>query len=189
MDDFIVKVVEFNNYKNSKTQFKVFTVITEENFEYLKSLKENLAVNGVELDLQRLKIERKPVKYSDEIEAYLKQGKDDNQATRITKLDDKEVYGASCNAGYKFLRVAPNGDVKKCHTEQKGYDMGNIVKRTFKQYSKPMPCRAERCICPAIVLSMNALEGPLKPKRFRIPRPNVKKVIKKVIKNILLNKK
>ena len=50
--------------------------------------------------------------------------------------------GALCDAGRRFVRVDPNGDVFRCSAKTR---LGNLLGRTFVPRSQPAPCDTRYC--------------------------------------------
>lgn len=158
VDEFISKAIEFNNYKNCKTIFRILSVVTEDNWLYLKELKEKLNRHHIALSLQRLRINKQEVKYKKIIEDYLK--KDPlNLAREKQNLYHKNLDQKFCNAGHKSLRILSNGEVKRCYSPQKNFEMGNITNKDFHLLSGPEKCFAKECRCCILISSNNIIVG------------------------------
>jgi len=50
--------------------------------------------------------------------------------------------GMTCDAGYRFFSIAPNGDVHRCGPEER---LGNILDGTFYPRSQSAPCNTSYC--------------------------------------------
>jgi MoaA/NifB/PqqE/SkfB family radical SAM enzyme len=50
--------------------------------------------------------------------------------------------GLTCDAGYRFFSIAPNGDVNRCGPVER---LGNILDGTFYPRSQPAPCNTSYC--------------------------------------------
>lgn len=158
IDDFIDKAVEFNNYKPRKTDFAVTSVISDENFEALKSIKLKLKKHNVKMNLQRCRTSTENVKYENKIEEYLDKNPE-NSAKISETFDGINPYGVLCNAGYKSFRVLKNGEVQRCATNQPElFSLGNIVEGTFTPFTQSMPCMAKDCQCCNTVLANHMIE-------------------------------
>lgn len=158
IDDFIAKAVEFNCFKPSKTDFTVTSVISDENFEALQDIKSKLKKHNIRMNLQRCRTDEHYIKYDSKIEKYLDQNQE-NSAKITDSLDNTNPYGITCAAGHKSYRILKNGDVHRCATEQPDlFFLGNITEDNFKPLIKPMPCLAQKCICPNTVIANHMIE-------------------------------
>lgn len=50
--------------------------------------------------------------------------------------------GLSCDAGRRFVRIDPNGDVFRCSSETR---LGNLLEGTFARRAAPAPCDTKYC--------------------------------------------
>ncbi|MDD3012976.1 MAG: radical SAM protein [Candidatus Gastranaerophilales bacterium] len=156
LDDFIEKADEFNKYKNSKTKFGVLSVLTEENFEILKEIKQRLAERSVNLGFQTYKVNQKEVfEYSDKIKEYFKQ---ENRKVNPHGVLAQSTFGTICYSGYDGFIVLEDGQVMRCYNRsQELFTLGNIIGGNYKLFKKPIPCLAQKCNCP-LFPSLNMLE-------------------------------
>lgn len=158
IDDFIEKTVEFNLYKSRKTDFSVTSVISDESFEILQEVKLKLKKHNIKMNLQRCRTDSEYIKYDNKIEKYLNKNPE-NSAKITDNLDNANPYGIICSAGYKSYRILKNGDVHRCATEQPDlFLLGNITDKTFKPFTQPMPCLAQKCICCNTVMANHMIE-------------------------------
>lgn len=56
--------------------------------------------------------------------------------------------GRMCNAGMKFVRMLPGGDVLRCYHD--ATPMGNLMEGTLRLFDTPKPCPTKCCGCPYI---------------------------------------
>ena len=144
-ENFLNKALEFSKKKDIKTRFKIMSVLTEENFETLKSLRSKLVENGIDFSFQHLKVNGRLYKYSDEINKFLHEK---NLSANQYRIFDKKTYGTICLAGINACIIEENGDVKRCYnSRQEMHHLGNITNGLFKFLRRPIPCLAESCSC------------------------------------------
>lgn len=143
VDVFIEKSIWFNSMKNPHTQFAVTNVMTKENFDKLKQIRNKLEKYGIELLFQILRYKSKYVTYPQEIEEYIKDKLTKNQEL----LRSKSFFGKECYTGNLFFVIDLNGNAYRCYDMMKEGYLGNIVKGTFERYSEPTPCLALKCGC------------------------------------------
>lgn len=99
LDEFIDKAIKFNQYKNQNSKFRVVSVVTEENFETIKYVCKKLNAAKIYFRGQNLKENGIFVKYSEEIEFFMKEMRDKIHLDKINKVN---LYGTVCYTGYNF---------------------------------------------------------------------------------------
>ncbi len=147
LNEFLIKVENFNNYKGS-TNFLVASVLTNENVEELKKVNSFLFERNIKFELQHLRIKNNFVEYNSAAKEFISK-------FPITAIKEKSgTYSNVCLAGCNFMIVYQNGECYRCYSSRfnKVHSLGNINKKNFKLYSKPMPCLNKNCTCPKPIL-------------------------------------
>lgn len=158
IETFIEKTIEFNQYKSSKTDFSVVSVLTNENFEILKEIKERLKKHNIKMSFQRLRIKGENIIYKEEIESYLNNNPEHSAKIAIS-MNNIDLKGTTCYTGYKSIRIDRDGSVTRCGTKHGELSfLGNISDETFKFFDKPMPCMSHECQCYNTTISNNMIE-------------------------------
>lgn len=154
MQEFYDKLVWFRNESGLvNDDFQLNCVLTEDNFEQVKILKQEVNKRGFKLNIQRIFNKQDYCVYSDEIENWLKQHKCIDIPLSMVKSDEHcKVCGKACRAGNKFFKILIDGTVTRCFTNQEyGYSLlgdmstGSKVK-ILKDYT---PCLSldNKCRC------------------------------------------
>lgn len=143
LDDFLTKCADFNRSKAAGTHFVVASVLTENNFEQLQQIEQDLEREGVNFCYQVMRSGGRFVEYSAEIEDYIAS----KIPPKTQSLRKHQLFGTLCHTGELFFKIEVNGDVYRCFMPQALFAMGNITKGTFERFTKPMPCTAKRCTC------------------------------------------
>jgi len=153
---FIEKVIALKEYGNNKIKISVVSVLKEDNFEKLLSVKEKLALHKITMGLQRFKINngKEIYKYSENIENYLNRCSPNRKASKIEHFNP---FGMLCKTGYFFIRINVGGEILRCpNGQQKIFDLGNINEE-WKLLKEPMPCLSNKCTC-LLPVNWNLLE-------------------------------
>ena len=146
----IDKLIEIKKVLHPNTEYRIMSLILEDNFELLKSINEKLTKGHVEFVMARLINNGKPSVYSDEIETYLKTQNHDYEKNIVksASINTKKVL---CLAGSKILHINVAGDIMRCwsYQAQDGFQIfGNLKDiHNIKLLNKAMPCYAAKCAC------------------------------------------
>ena len=142
LDEFLNKAVEFDACKEN-SNFKVASVLSDENCIELKKIAEFLKQHNIDFELQHMRIGNSFVKYGEQAADYIKK-------YPISKIKEiSNTFGKKCLAGRNFLVVYQNGEVYRCYSSRfnKIHAMGNI-KKGIKLFDCNTPCLNKKCTCP-----------------------------------------
>ena len=161
IDDFIEKIIWFKSIKNPSTYLLVTCVVTKDNYQRLRKVKETFKEKGINFGYHALQENGKFAAYPEEIENEIK----GDFLVHTEAIRGKSFFGTRCHSGQFFLVIKPNGDVFRCHDFQLGGYLGNIAKGTFRRFSEAMPCLSKKCLCTAMparnLIRFNDRESPL----------------------------
>ena len=148
LDENIAKLIEIKKILNPKTEYRIMSILLDDNFELLKSINEKLSSNGVEFIMARLIENGEPRKYSDEIEGYLKK-QNHSYEKNIVKSMSLKTKNIMCYAGSKIMHINASGEISRCWSYQTKYQLlGNLADiKNVKLLDKPAPCYADCCHC------------------------------------------
>ena len=146
LDEFLNKALEFNLYKGN-TNFKIASVLSDENCGELKKVADFIEKNNINFELQHMRIKNSFVKYEKEAEEFIKK-------YPISKIKEvSNTYGKKCSAGRNFLVIYQNGECYRCYSSRfnKIHSMGNI-KKGIKLFKSDLPCLNKKCTCPKPIM-------------------------------------
>ena len=150
LDSNIKNIIEIKHNLYSNTEFRIMSILLDNNFELLKGIKQKLNQNGIEFIVSRLLTDGFPKKYSDEEEAFLLKQNSTYQNNIIKSINIK-TKNVLCNAGSKVFHIRTNGDIERCWSYQNNPNfqvLGNVTnKKSINLLKCPMPCYANFCKC------------------------------------------
>ena len=153
-EEFYEKLSYFKN--KSELNFKDFQincVLTEENFEKVKKVKEKIESLGFKLNIQRIFDENDYCIYNEQIENWLSINKCiDIPLNMVVNKERCDVCKKPCRTGNKFFKVLINGKVTRCFTNQEySYSLlGDFSKNSDVKILKDFtPCLSldNKCRC------------------------------------------
>lgn len=153
-EEFYEKLSYFKNKSELNfDDFQINCVLTEENFEKVKKVKEKIESLGFKLNIQRIFDENDYCIYSEGIENWLKNNKCiDIPLNMVVNKERCDVCKKPCRTGNKFFKVLINGKVTRCFTNQEyGYSLlGDFSKNSDVKILKDFtPCLSldNKCRC------------------------------------------
>jgi len=172
VEKFIKKAIIFNSIKNSKTEFTVTSVVTEQNFDTLKEIENRLRNEGVKFNFQILKDGKHYTEYPLYIENYIS----DKLISNAKILRNKCYFGTICYTGKLFFKIDIKGNVTRCYNYQPFFNMGNLANGTFQQFAKPKPCLSLKCTC-TVPANRNMIRYGRQSQKFNLLNETVKGLI------------
>jgi len=156
IDTFVEKVISLKNYGGNKIKISVVSVLREDTFEKLLSIKEKLASHKITMGLQRLKINngKEFYKYSENIENYLNDCSSNRKASQVEFLD---VFGMFCKTGYLFIKINADGEILRCPKGQREFFCLGNINKDWRLLKESMPCLKSKCTC-LLPVNWNLLE-------------------------------
>lgn len=146
LDDYLSKALEFNLYKGN-SNFKVASVLSNDNCSELKKVAEFAKNNNLNFELQHMRIKNSFVEYNKEAKDFIK----DYPISKIKEISN--TIGKKCSAGRDFLVIYQNGECYRCYSSRfnKIHSMGNI-KKGIKLFEFDTPCLNKKCTCPKPIM-------------------------------------
>jgi organic radical activating enzyme len=145
--DFLAKAAELKAYGRDKIQITIVSVVTEENYQKLRTLHTLLQGGDILFLPKRLKIPQQGfICYSRQVETWLSAVY--QEKTGAEKLLNFQSRGVICQAGHRFIKIYEDGRVCRCFgTTHKGlFHLGNI-NTDWATHKEPLPCLATKCTC------------------------------------------
>ncbi len=145
---YVDKLIQIKSLLPLNTEYRIMSIILDDNFELLNSIKEKLESNGVEFIMARLIEKGKPRNYSSEIEDFLKKQNKSYEKNIVTStsINTKNIM---CHAGCEVFHVSSSGRIDRCWSFQKEHQsFGNVAEpASINLLNKAMPCYAKKCNC------------------------------------------
>lgn len=143
--EFIQKLLRFNEIKHKDTQFILASVLTETNYNDILDLQEKLKNSDIKLELQHERDTKGNfLEYNDKLKNLLQKS---FHIEGMDKIQNNSSYGIECSAGKNFITIGPDGNIGRCYQAPNSYYcLGNITTK-FKLYKHNIPCMCEKCYC------------------------------------------